>query len=235
MRSLPSVREPGWSAPSSCVDGRPCGSSSAPGSATPDGPGRSSCDRRCTTWHRRRRGTLPGWVRKDVAARAGLADLLHERPEPVTGIAAVDERLDNLTGGYVAEILELGAIVADLTGHRSTHPFLDPRFILATYGLDPWWPTRDGATRALQAAAFVDRIPPLVAERRSKAQFAEVFWPTLLHDDVVDAVRRGPLNDLGWLDDQGFDDLVGRARRGMANAAIPLARCVSVDHWLRSL
>ncbi|MET0902461.1 MAG: asparagine synthase-related protein [Acidimicrobiales bacterium] len=182
-----------------------------------------------------RRGNLPGWVRKDVAARAGLADLVHERPEPVTGIAAVDERLDNLTGGYVAEILELGAIVADLTGHRSTHPFLDPRFILATYGLDPWWPTRDGATRALQVAAFADRMPRLVAERRSKAQFAEVFWPTLLQDDVVDSVRRGPLNDLGWLDDQGFDDLIGRAHRGMANAAIPLARCVSVDQWLRSL
>ena len=159
---------------------------------------------------------------------------MHERPEPVTGIAAVDERLDNLTGGYVAEILELGAIVADLTGHRSTHPFLDPRFILATYGFDPWWPTRDGANRSPGG-----RLRGPDAAPRCRAALEGTVRRGVLADAA--SARRGRLRppgsaqDLGWLDDQGFDDLIGRGHKGMANAAIPLARCASVDQWLRSL
>lgn len=98
--------------------------------------------------------------------------------------------------------------MTDSIGRRESHPFLDPRFIEATYGLDMWWPVRDGHTRALQAAAFSDRLPPLVAQRHSKADF-----------------------DFGWLDSTGFDMLLGKAKEGKANAAIPLSRCVSLDRW----
>jgi asparagine synthase (glutamine-hydrolysing) len=183
----------------------------------------------------RRDPAIPAWVRVEAAARAGLPEILRERPDPVTGIDAIDERLEGLTGGYDAAVLELRALVADPCGRRDAHPYLDPRLIHATYGLDPWWPVDGDSTRALQAAAFADRLPEVVVRRHSKAVFAEVFWPTLLHDEVLDSVRRGPLLETGWLEPGGFDALVERARRGMANAAIPLSRCVSVDHWLRSL
>jgi asparagine synthase (glutamine-hydrolysing) len=178
---------------------------------------------------------LPDWVPAEAADRADLPRLFRRRSPRVTGLDAVDERIANITTGYAAAILEEQAVVGDLAGRRQSHPFLDPRFIEITYGLDPWWPSRGDHTRALQVEAYRDRLPPLVAERRSKADFSEVFWPQLLRDDVLARVRTGPLVEAGWLDLDGYARLVADAQRGMANAAIPLSRCVSLDRWMRAL
>lgn len=181
-----------------------------------------------------RGGRSPGWVTEAARAQADLRRLTGRRPARVTGVVAIDERLDNLTSGYEASILETSALVNDWTGARQSHPYLDPRFIGATYGLDPWWPARGDHNRALQVHAYSDRLPPVVAGRRSKAEFSELFWPRLLDERVLADVRRGPLAQTGWLDLAGFDGLVVNAKRGMANAAIPLFRCVSIDQWLRT-
>ena len=61
-----------------------------------------------------------------------------------------------------------------------------------------------------------------------KAEFSEVFWPVALSDVGLRSVRTGPLRQMRWLDDDGFDALVTNAKKGMANAAIPLFRCVSL-------
>jgi asparagine synthase (glutamine-hydrolysing) len=177
---------------------------------------------------------LPGWVRAEAASGAQLPRLYRRRPQRVTGVDAIDERLANMTSGYDAAILEERAVVGDLAGRRDSHPFLDPRLVAATYGLDPWWPSRDDHNRALQVAAYADRLPPAVAERRSKADFSEVFWPQLLREEVLARVRTGPLAEAGWLDPAGFESLVVNAQREMANAAIPLSRCVSLDRWMRT-
>jgi hypothetical protein len=152
----------------------------------------------------------------------------------VTGVDAIDERLANLTEGYDAATLETRAVVTDQAGRRESHPFLDPRVVHATYGLDPWWATRDGHDRALEVHAFQDRLPHVVEQRRSKAEFSEVFWPALLDDVRLQQVRTGPLHERGWLDAEGFDTVVANAERGMANAAIPLSRCVLLDQWVRT-
>lgn len=177
---------------------------------------------------------LPSWLSDQATDRADLPRVFRRRAKRLTGVAAIDERIANLTSGYDAWIMETQAVVTDEVGRRGSHPFLDPRFIEATYGLDPWWPTRGGHTRALQVEAYGDRLPPAVAARRSKADFSEVFWPQMLDDETLKLVRTGPLADLGWLDRHGFDALVNNAKEGKANAAIPLSRCVSVDRWLRS-
>jgi hypothetical protein len=177
---------------------------------------------------------LPGWLRASSAASAGLDELFRARPRAVTGVAGIDQRIGNITSGYDAAILETRAVISDLSCRRETHPFLDPRFILATYGLDPAWPTRHGHVRALEIEAFGDRLPELVAHRNSKAEFSEVFWPQVLAEEVVSRVRTGPLVDNGWLDPDGFDRLVAGGRSGRPNMAIPLARCVAVDRWLRT-
>lgn len=182
-------------------------------------------------WRTRRR---PKWVSEAAAARVGLAKVIYRRPARVTGVSAIDERLSTFTSGYNAAILEMQSLASDWLGWRSSHPFLDPRFVAATYGLDPSWPTRGGHYRALQVAAFGDRLPSAVADRRSKAEFSEVFWPQTMADHVLDRTRQGPLADTGWLDEDGFELLVADARRGMANAAIPLARCVALDRWMRA-
>lgn len=177
----------------------------------------------------------PGWITQRAANLGGLYDLFRRPPQRVTGIHAIDERLGNLTSGHQAALLELRALVADPTGRRDSHPYLDPRLIEATYGLDPWWPTSDQHTRALQVHAFGDRLPAIIADRQSKAGFAEVFWPGVLDEQSLRDVQRGPLADMGWLDLDGFSRLVQRARTGAPPAAIPLARCVAVDRWLRVL
>ena len=178
---------------------------------------------------------LPGWVSERAVLRADLKGLLHRRSERVTGLAAIDDRIANLTSGYDAAILETRAVVTDLSGWRETHPFLDPHLIEAVYGFDPSWPVRGDDYRALEIAAYYDRLPPVVATRRTKAEFSEVFWPQFLAPDTLASVRSGPLADLGWLDPTGFDVLVANAKEGKANSAIPLSRCVGLDRWLRSL
>ena len=177
---------------------------------------------------------MPDWVAPEAVRRADLPRLFRRRPPRVTGIAAIDERATNLTTGYDAAILEDRAVVAGLVGRRDSHPFLDPRVVVATYGLDPWWPSRGGHTRALQVAAFADRLPAYVAERRTKAEFSEVFWPHVLREEMMARVAGGPLAARGWLDRDGFERLVARGVDRKANAAIPLARCVSLDGWLRT-
>ncbi len=183
-------------------------------------------------WRKKRR--VPTWVSGTAAAGADLLGIARRRPEPVTGIDAIDERVGGFTSGYNASVLETRAVVSDWTGRRESHPFLDPRFVSVTYGLDPSWPTRGGHYRALHVEAFGDRLPPVVAQRRSKADFSEVFWPQVLDDRELAKVRTGPLTTLGWLDPSGFDVLVVNAKRGMANSAIPLFRCLSLDRWIRT-
>lgn len=178
---------------------------------------------------------LPPWISGRAADEAELARLSRERSVRVTGIPAIDYRIHNLTSGYDAFVLETAAIVNDEAGRRQSHPYLDPRFIEATYGLDPSWPGRGGHTRALQVEAYRDRLPPAVATRRSKVEFSEIFWPQVLDGESLRAIRTGPLAERGWLDHAGFEELTREAERGVATAAIPLSRCVSVDRWLRSL
>jgi len=178
---------------------------------------------------------LPAWLSASAAARAGLPHLFARRSERVTGIPAMDDRINNLTSGYDAFVLETAAVVNDACGRRQSHPFLDPRFIEATYCLNPFWPSRGGHDRALQVEAYRDRLPPVVAARRSKAEFSEIFWPQFLDRETLGLVRTGPLAERGWLDQGGFDELIWKAERGTASTAIPLSRCVTVDRWLRSL
>ena len=177
---------------------------------------------------------LPRWVSPSAASLGELHRWFNRRPPRVTGVPAIDERIANLSEGYDAAVLETQAVISDLVGARATHPFLDRRFIEATYGFDPFWPTKGGHDRALQVDAYQDRIPQLVADRRSKADFAETFWPQVLPPAVLADVTTGPLIERGWLDPAGFADLVQRAGAAMPNAAIPMARCVALDRWLRS-
>jgi asparagine synthase (glutamine-hydrolysing) len=183
---------------------------------------------------RRRRPTRP--LPLHFAGTAEQRDLVlaarNRRPQRVTGVDALDGRLDNLTSGYDAFILEEAAVLGALSGRRRTHPFLDPRFVRGTYGLDPQFPVRGRRNRALEAAAFADRLPAVVRDRVGKAEFSEVFWPVQL---AVGAQRvaTGPLAERGWLDRDGWARLLQFTRQGAAWSALPLGRAVGLDRWLR--
>ena len=186
---------------------------------------------------------LAPWVRPEpvryVSASASgwpwLVEQVQTTTPAVTGVRAVDERVENMTSGYKAHILEESALVADHCGWRSSHPYLDPRFITATYGLDPWFAVRDGHVRALQVAAYADRLPELVLRRRSKAEFSEVVLSGGVSDEVVHRLASGPLAERGMLDRAGFSHVVVGARLGTASAALPLMRAMALDRWLRQV
>ena len=175
---------------------------------------------------------FPGYIDDEAAAEHHLADHFR-RPVRLTGVAAIDERADNLTSGHMTHNLELAALVGDAAGRRSSHPFLDPRVVTAVYGLDPWFPLRGGHYRALQAAAFADRVPPSVRDRRTKAEFSEVVWPQGLTERAVGRITTGPLVQRRWLDLDQFGNILNGAREGRAWAARPLSRAVELDRWLR--
>ncbi len=175
----------------------------------------------------------PGYIRRDAADRLGLTDWAAQLPQRMTGVAAIDERLSNCTSGYWASILEDAAVVGDMNRRRNTHPFLDPRLITATYGVDPWFAAVGNHTRALEVAVFADRLPSAVATRRTKAEFSQVVLSTTDVDDVERRLLTGPLMEAGWLDPEGFGRVLNNAREGQAYAAAPLSRALALDRYLR--
>lgn len=183
----------------------------------------------------RARRRPPDYIPPDVADRHGLTARFAEPPVRLSGVRSIDVRAAGLTSGQVAANLEGAAIVDDLAGIRRSHPFLDPRVITSTYGLDPWFPVRGGHYRALQAAAYADRIPDSVATRLTKAEFSEVAWPELLQPSVVARITTGPLVARRWLDPAAVDNVLRDARAGRSHAALPLARMSALDQWLRLL
>jgi asparagine synthase (glutamine-hydrolysing) len=184
----------------------------------------------------RRRGIRPppAHVARQAAESFGLTQRLGEPMVRLTGVDAVDERADVVTSGHTAYIMEELAIAADLNGWRSSHPFLDPRLITATYGLNPSFAVRHGHDRALQVAVLADRLPPAVRERRSKAEFSEVMWTGCPRGiPTVEEIVRGPLGRRGWLDVSGTDQLINAARERRPASARLFARVVALDRWLR--
>lgn len=168
------------------------------------------------------------------AKRSGFTEVLkRQRVYQLTGDAAVDERAAGLTSGYLAAILERAAMVDDQTGCRMTHPFLDPRFIEATYGLNPWFSLRGGHDRALAADAYADRIPPNVQNRRTKAHFSGVSQgATLGNPEAVAQLMAGPLVNHGWIQRSRLADLAEEAGHSW-DADRRLFRALSLDRWLR--
>lgn len=183
----------------------------------------------------RARRLPPAYIAPGIAARAGLTELYARPPVPLTGVRSIDVRAGGLTSGQVAANLEGAAVVDDLTGVRRSHPFLDPRVITATYGLDPEFPVRNGHYRALEAAAYADRVPASVSTRQTKAEFSETVWPLSLRSDVLDRISSGPLVERGWLDLPGLRNVLADARAGRPHAALPLARMTALDEWLRQV
>lgn len=185
-------------------------------------------------WAPRTPQTAPVWVTSVAARDSGLIEVLNARVPAATGVLAVDERVEALDNGYQATILEEVAVVGDLDDHRTTHPFFDPRLMEGLYGLDPELAVAGGHFRAVQAAAFIDRLPSVVAQRRTKAEFSEVVWANGLDEARWAAVATGPLVERSWLDADGWAKLVERARERRPNVASSLSRVLGLDLWLRA-
>lgn len=203
-----------------------------------------TCRRPRETWRRLIRPTLrrefrrgrarpPAYVARSAAARHGLDETFAGRPVRLTGVRAMDERAAGLTSGHMTANLEDAAVIADLSGWRTTHPFLDPRLIGGLYGLDPRLPALGNHYRALEATAYSDRLPLLVRHRLTKAEFSETVWLNCLDKTVVQRLTTGPLVERGWLDLDQFDNVTRSAAQGAPHAALPLSRAVSLDRWLR--
>jgi asparagine synthase (glutamine-hydrolysing) len=185
-------------------------------------------------WAPRTPQSAPMWVAQAASRDAGLDEILNRRVPTVTGVLAVDERIEALDDGYQATILEDVAVVGDLSDHRTSHPYFDPRLMEGLLGLDPELAVAGGHDRAVQVTAFRDRLPDLVARRRTKAEFSEVVWPNGLDEQRWAAVSAGPLVDRGWLDRPGWERLVAVARGRRPGAASPLSRVLGLDLWLRA-
>ncbi|MGY1769910.1 asparagine synthase-related protein [Blastococcus sp. SYSU D00813] len=174
----------------------------------------------------------PRYVAERAAREHALRELVASPTVEVTGDRAVDERFSGHSSGYVAAILEDAALVHDLSGWRSTHPFFDPRFIEASYGLNPWFPVRGGHDRALEVEIFGALLPPKVRTRRDKADFAEVAWARPATRDLAQRILSGPLMERGWIDPDAVTDVISDAEQGRAEAALPFCRLVAVHSWL---
>jgi hypothetical protein len=175
------------------------------------------------------RPDLP-WIADGALRRNGIAEFLIPAVQP--GLSpALDKRMNSLSRGHVAAIMQEQAVLHDELDHRSSHPYLDPRVVDATYGLDPWWATEDEHSRSFQVRAFRERLPAVVANRRTKAEFSEVAL-IFASRQSLEQVCTGPLASAGWLERDGFEKLA--SGRGPF-AAGPIARCIALDKWLRAL
>ncbi len=172
------------------------------------------------------------WIDERTAQRNGLGALLKPSRPAITGVRAIDKRLQGFQSGYVAAIMQDQAVSHDELDHRSSHPYFDPRVVEATYGLDPWWATEDHHSRSFQVRAFRERMPAVVADRRTKAEFSETFLHLLPGVEQTAQLRNGPLFATGWIDLTGFDQMVLRAKEGGPHAVSTLFRCQAFNDWL---
>ena len=116
---------------------------------------------------------------------------------------------------------------------RTSHPFLQPDTVEATYGFHPQLALEHG-DRSVQRAAFNDVLPPVVRNRRTKAEFSATGWETLERSNGIDRLLEGPLCSLGLLDIDDVEQRVAAATNRQGSVR-PLSRLVNADRWLRSL
>lgn len=147
-------------------------------------------------------GSVPPapWIRPVFAARVALRDRLTPRPVPPFRSAAQRAIYRAVTGAIQVLGDEFEDRAAHAAGIDQRHPFYDRR--LAAFGLalpdDQRW--RDGKTKIALRRAMADVLPPIVAARRTKAEFSGTFMEALAALNGRDAFARLRTEDAGWID-----------------------------------
>ena len=171
-------------------------------------------------------------IEPGAAIEMGLSARFVSRSEP-TGVRAIDDRLRNLLVGELQRIFEELARASDPGGMRSSHPFFDPRLIEALMVLDPSASVRNGVPRSLQRAAFADRLPSVVVQRRTKAVFNDLLWDSFDSETVESRLATSPLLDLDAINADATRGFVDKTKNDRAGSVIPLGRLLEIDSWLR--
>lgn len=140
------------------------------------------------------------WIRPAFAARVALRDRLAPRPVPPFRSAAQRAIYRAVTSAIQVLGDEFEDRAAHAAGIEQRHPFYDRR--LAAFGLalpdDQRW--RDGRTKIALRRAMADVLPPVVAARRTKAEFSGTFMEALAALGGHDAFTRLRTEEAGWID-----------------------------------
>lgn len=204
---------------------------------------RWTANHRGSAWTKLIRPTVAEMIRPHRAP-SGLRLVASDRHEQLdlerrqqsscpTGIRAIDRRVLPLQNGAIAAQFEDLMLIDELSHTRGTHPFFDPSLVTYAHGLPPSWARTDGVDRSLQRRAFGARLPDVVAERTSKAEFSDTAWTFLEQPGLLDRVLEGPLIDQEFIDADNVRRLVRDAKQRRPGSVIPADAVVRIDAWLR--
>jgi hypothetical protein len=118
-----------------------------------------------------------------------------------------------------------------------TFPFLDTElalFLLNLPRIVNRWP---GETKTLLRRSMTGLVDQRILRRRDKANFRNALIEDLLRYDlpeILDTIRRGPLQQMGLIDPKRFEERLLNVRRNPPES-LALWETVCIDLWLREV
>ena len=137
--------------------------------------------------------TRPPWLRLPLEK--------DDQPErPRGGSFAVEDLIRGLTGGFHSYVLEGSERAAAEAGVELRHPLLDVRLTEFVIGLPEEQRRRGPILKFVLRRALRDELPPLVANRTTKGDFAHAVWDAVESLGGERFYRSLAIADAGWVD-----------------------------------
>jgi asparagine synthase (glutamine-hydrolysing) len=183
--------------------------------------------------HRR---DVPSWIAPAFARRVGLPDRL-ARPLTTPAFPTLAQRAiyEPLRSGWSVAEYELLDRFESRRSMQSRYPFNDRRLIELALALpeDQRW--RGAETKFILRRAAGDLLPPAVAGRRDKADFAYLFAESIEQAIEAGESRRLRLVVDGMLRPGAVDGMSRRLSRGDTRVLGPLWMVLATECWYRTM
>lgn len=196
------------------------------------------------SWKSHSDWAISPWVLPSFARRYALANRAVENAHrtygvcPSTVLSFILSSIESRTGDVVRWSL------AAPRGMAVAHPFLDPRVICFSLGVQARLRPEPGRLKPVLAEAMAGILPERIRNRRRKGHFNEVYYLGLARNQrrLEAMIRQAPIEDLGMLDKDILIQCLQEAALGGAgvrplhrfNLTLSLVKWLSLqDEWCR--
>jgi len=108
--------------------------------------------------------------------------------------------------GYESSVLEKNDAQRARYQIEGRHPFLDRRIIEFALALPNSLHRRNGQSKYLLRLAGDHYLPATIRNRKSKAEFSQLYYHTFTTKSFADTLKNSKLYANGWIDKQSLQD-----------------------------
>lgn len=176
------------------------------------------------------RRTYPEWIPDDFARRVRLQHRL-TLPRSTLRFRSLGQRWqhDLLTDGHNVHALEMTDRLAARFELEPRHPFHDRRVVEFALPLADFLHGQNGVGKSLLRVAMSGLLPPVVTERRSKAEFSHVFLNAV--EQATATFEQPSIARRGWLDKAALN----RVRSNCSGSPWPPWFVLGIETWYRAV